>query len=133
MNLAKKKNLAAKVFKVGKERIVFVKSRLNEIKEAITKQDMRDLKNDGAILIKETKGRKKIKRKGKRSVGKIKKRVNKRKKTYIILTRKLRRYLGSLKAQGKISKEEYSEIRKKIRDSFFRSKVHIKEYLGGLK
>ena len=50
MNLSKKKKLAAKVFGVGKERIVFAKSRLNEIKEAITKQDIRDLKNDGAIL-----------------------------------------------------------------------------------
>ncbi len=43
MNLRTKKELAAKALKVGKERIVFVEARLDEIKEAITKQDMRDL------------------------------------------------------------------------------------------
>ena len=132
MNLSKKKNLAAKVFRVGKERIIFIKARLNEIKEAITKQDIRDLKGDGAILIKEIKGRKTVKKRArKRFVGKIKKRVNKRKKTYIILTRKLRKYAGSLKIQEKISLEEYRDLRKKIRNSFFKSKTHLKEYLGG--
>ena len=55
MNLAKKKSLAARVFGVGKSRVVFAKSRLNEIKEAITKQDIRDLKKDGAITILEIK------------------------------------------------------------------------------
>ena len=53
MNLKKKKILAAKTLGVGRNRIRLLKSRLDEIKEAITKQDIRDLKNDGAILIKE--------------------------------------------------------------------------------
>ena len=35
MQLAKKKELAAKVLKVGKNRVVFQKENLNEIKEAI--------------------------------------------------------------------------------------------------
>lgn len=60
MNLKKKKQLAAKTLKVGKERILFLGPRIEEIKEAITKQDIRELKKDGAILIKEIKGRKKI-------------------------------------------------------------------------
>ena len=62
MNLKKKKALAVRTVKVGKERLVFSKSRLNEIKEAITKQDIRDVQNDGAIVIKEIKGRRKIKK-----------------------------------------------------------------------
>ena len=132
MNLSKKKNLASKLFNVGKERIVFIKERLNEIKEAITKQDLRDLKIDGAIIIKEIRGRKKVKKRArKRSAGKIKKRVNKRKRNYIILTRKLRRHVESLKTPEKISLEEYRDLRKKIRNSFFKSKTHLKEYLGG--
>ncbi|MBI2043046.1 hypothetical protein HYT25_01520, partial [Candidatus Pacearchaeota archaeon] len=119
-----------KVFHVGKERIVFIKSRLNEIKEAITKQDIRDLKNDGAILIRGIKGRKTAKKRArKRFVGKIKKRVNKRKKIYMVLTRKLRQYIEILKAQGKLPVEEYRDLRKKVRNSFFRSKAHLKEYL----
>ena len=76
MNLLKKKELSARTLKVGKERVIFVKARLNEIKEAITKQDIRDLRKEGAILLKEIRGRKtKEGRKRRRGPGKIKKKV----------------------------------------------------------
>lgn len=131
MNLGKKKKLAVRTLKVGENRIIFLHSRLNEIKEAITKQDIRDLKNDGAIVIKEIKGKKrKVKKSKKRGVGKIKKNVSKRKQEYVILTRKLRKYVAEMKNQEKISKEEFKDIRKKIRNRFFRSKSHLKEYIG---
>ena len=133
MNLSKKKNLAARTLKVGKERIVFLESRIKEIKEVITKQDIRDLKNEGAIIVKEVGGRKKKTEKRRRSPGKIKKRVNKRKQEYVKITRKLRKYLAEIKKGDKISKENYYDIRKKIRNRFFRSKSHLKEYLGGIK
>jgi len=77
MNLAKKKALAVKVLKVGKERIVFTRESLAEIKEAITRMDILDLYKSGAIKIREVKGRKKIvKRKNRRRRGKVKKKVN---------------------------------------------------------
>ena len=63
MNLRRKKELASRALKVGKERISFVESRLDEVKEAITKQDIHDLKKDGAIEIKNISGRRKIKKK----------------------------------------------------------------------
>jgi len=129
MNLGKKKVLAAKTFKVGKKRIVFSNSRVSEIKEAITKQDIRDLKSDGAISIKEIKGRTKVKKARKKGPGKIKKNVSKRKQEYVILTRKLRKYLAEMKKQNKISKEEFVDFRKKIRNKFFRSKLHLKEHI----
>lgn len=133
MNLLKKKMLAARTFKVGKARVVFVKSRIGEIKEAITKQDIRDLHKDKAIIIKEIKGRKKVIRKKSRSPGNIRKKVNTRKRDYVILTRKLRAYTRELLKQGKISKEDSETIRKKIRNKDFRSKAHLKEYIGGLR
>lgn len=129
MNLKTKKELAAKTLKVGKERIKFVDARREDIKEAITKQDIRDLIADGAILIKETKGRKKVRRKNKRSTGNIRKKVNRRKKEYITLTRKLRRYIAELKKQGRLSAEEITELRKKIRNRFFKSKSNLKNYI----
>ena len=55
-----KKQLVARTFNVGIDRIVFNKERLAEIKEAITKQDIRDLTKDGAITIREIKGRRKV-------------------------------------------------------------------------
>ncbi len=133
MNLSKKKELAKRTFGVGENRIVFVESRLNDIKEAITKQDIRDLKQDKAIIIKEKKGRKKVIRKRRRSTGNIRKKINTRKKDYVILTRKLRKYVSEIKNQGKISKEEVDDIRKKIRNKAFRSKSHLKEYIEGLR
>lgn len=137
MKLDKKKNLAKRVLNVGKERIIFVKERLSEIKEAITKQDIKDLKQDGAILIKGIKGRSKVNKKRRRNPGKIKKKVNTRKRDYIIITRKLRTYLKNIKARGEISQENFREIRKKIRNRQYGSlrslKEHIKSDLGGRK
>lgn len=129
MNLRKKKELAKKTFNVGNERIVFVESRLEDIKEAITKQDMRDLKEDGAIIIKNIKGRRKIKSKKKKSVGNIRKKVKTRKRDYVILTRKLRKHVSNLKNNDEISKEDFTDLRKKIRNKKFRSKSHLKEHL----
>jgi len=130
MNLRTKKQLAAKVLKVGKNRIQFDSDRLPEIKEAITKQDIKDLHQGGFILIKPIKGRKKVvKRKTKRGPGKIKKKVNKRKQTYVKITRKLRDYLKQLKNQGVIKNELFWGLRKKIRMKDFKSKAHLKEYL----
>jgi len=134
MNLNKKKKLASRTLNVGIERIVFVKSRLEDIKEALTKQDIRDLKQDGAIVVKEVKGRKKkVKRKTRRGPGKVKKKVNTRKQDYVIMTRKLRKYVAEMKNQGKLSPEEIKDIRKKIRNKIFRSKAHLKQYIGGLR
>lgn len=134
MNLKQKKSLAARALKVGKERIVFLKSRLEEIKEAITKQDIKDLVKEKAIVIKNIQGKKKIiKRKHKRGTGKIKIKVKTRKQDYVIMTRKLRGYVAEMKKQGKLSPEEVTEIRKKIRNKDFKSKAHLKEYIGGLR
>jgi len=130
MNLRKKKYLASKVLNVGKNRIKFNSENLAEIKEAITKQDIKDLTQGGVIEIKPVKGRKKIRRrKTRRGPGKIKKKVNKRKQIYVKITRKLRAYLTELKKLGVIDLELYYDLRKKIRMRAFRSKAHLKEYL----
>lgn len=130
MQLSKKKELAAKVLKVGKGRVIFVKEHLPEIKEAITRQDIIDLHKAGAIQVSSIKGRKKVVvRKNRRRSGKIKKKVNTNKKDYVILTRKLRRFLKHLSKRKQISKEEYINSRKMIKAKKFKSKRHLKESL----
>lgn len=129
MNLGKKKKLAIRTFGVGKSKISFLKPRLEEIKEAITKQDMRGLKEEGAIIIHETRGKKVKTRKTKRSPGNIRKKVNKRKKDYIIMTRKQRKYTSEMRKQEKISRPEEIEIRKKIRNKIFKSLAHLKDHV----
>jgi len=133
MNLGKKKELARRTLGVGKERIVFVASRLEDIKEAITKQDIKDLHKEGAITIRPVKGRKKVTKKKKRSTGNVKVRVNTRKQDYVIMTKKLRKYLAEMKKRGEISREDYEDIRKKIRNKAFRSKSYLKDYIKGLR
>jgi len=134
MNLGKKKKLAARTLNVGKNRIVFVNARLEEIKEALTKRDIRDLYETGAILIKEVKGRKKKSKRAKRkSKGNVRKKIRNRKKDYVLLTRKLRNYLRGMKEQGNLSKENFKILRIKIRNKEFKSKSDLKEYLEALK
>lgn len=134
MKLEKKKALAAKTFGVGKDRIVFNKEMLAEIKEAISNQDMRDLASQGAIFIKEIKGRKKKeKRKTRRRQGSIKKSMKRTKTHYVILTRKLRKYLAELRRKELISEENYQTLRKEIRASIFKSKSHLKERIAAFK
>jgi len=133
MNLRKKKELAARLLKIGKDRIVFVQSRSEDIKEAITKQDIRDLVQDKAIVIKEIKGRTKIRKKARRSTGNIRKKVKTRKQDYVIMTRKLRGYVNELKKKGNLTREEVIEIRKRIRNKAYKSKANLKEYIEQLR
>ena len=130
MNLAKKKQLAAKVLKVGKNRIVFMKKHLPEIKEAITRMDILDLHKSGAIRVKEVAGRKKIvRRRHRRRKGKVKKNIRNRKKEYVIITRKLRKFVKGAVRAGKIDRERSRDLRKKIRARKFKTKRHLKESL----
>ena len=133
MNLRKKKKLAAKTLGVGKNKIVFVKLRIDEIKDAITKQDIRDLYGGGAILIKQASGRKKVKKiRKRRSVGNIRKKIRNEKRKYIFLTRKLRNHLNEQNKIKKISREQIEEIKKKIKNKEFKNKSNFNEYLNNL-
>ncbi|MEK6915166.1 MAG: 50S ribosomal protein L19e [Nanoarchaeota archaeon] len=127
MDLSKKKALAARTLGVGEGRIRFNSNSLNEIKEAITKQDIRDLVSSKAILIKETKGKKAKKPRKRARAGSIRMRPNNRKREYIILTRKLRAYLSEIRKQGKIDDGEFLKLRKGIRSKIFKNKSHLKE------
>lgn len=128
MKLDSKKLLAAKTLNVGIGRIKFDEDRLEEIKEAITKQDIRDLFASGAVKIKPIKGRKsKEKRKTRKRGGKVRIKVNTRKQDYVIITRKLRRYVKELKLQGKLDDEKYKDLRKMIKRKEFKNKRHLKE------
>jgi len=127
--LSKRKVLASKVLGVGKNKIIFDSSKLAEIKEAITKQDIRDLFSSGVISIRETRGKKAVvKRKTKKGPGKTKRKIKHEKKDYVIMVRKLRRYIGELRIQGKITNENYEDLRKKIRTKAFKNKAQLKEH-----
>lgn len=130
MQLNKKKALAAKTLGVGKDRIIFMNGSLAEIKEAITRKDILDLVNAGAIQIREISGRRTVeKRKHRRGIGKVEQRVPGKKQVYVKLTRKLRSTVRGLLAMKKINNDQYVNIRKMIRASKFKSRRHLLDSL----
>jgi large subunit ribosomal protein L19e len=128
MNLRNKKQLAARVLGIGVNRVIFDSSRLDEIKESLTRQDIKDLLKSRAVTIREARGKRKtIKRTTRRGEGKRKKIVGKRKKEYMILVRKLRKTLKNLKNAGTITNESYKALRKKVRAKAFKSRAYLME------
>lgn len=141
MNLRSQKKIAATLLKVGLTRVYFDPNRLEEIKQAITKADIRSLIKDLAIQKKPSssisKGRlRKIriqKSKGRRKgLGSRKGTKNARKsskKSWIINIRNQRAILKALKQRGLITKQTFRDVYAKAKGGFFRSKRHIKLYL----
>ncbi len=147
MELKVQKKLAASVLKCSKSRIRFDPERLDEIKEAITKADMKALVNDYAISRKPVnntsrfRARKKLvqKRKGRQKgegsrKGKATARLSK-KRRWINQIRIQRQFLKYLVDNEIISREIYRELYLKCKGGFFRSKRHLKIYIDehGLK
>jgi large subunit ribosomal protein L19e len=130
MDLTNKKELAARTLGVGVGRVMFNTNRIDEIKEAITKQDIRDLVVDNAIFVREIKGRKTNEKRKRRRAGSIRMKPNTRKRDYITITRKLRNYISELRKQTKLSDGEYLKLRNEIRSKNFRNKGHIKERIS---
>ncbi|MBI2651658.1 50S ribosomal protein L19e [Candidatus Woesearchaeota archaeon] len=141
MQLNMQKRLAADVLKSSKSNVILDTNRLEEIKEAITKEDIRALINDNAIWSKNTRGisryrtrkRKLQKLKGRRSgAGSIKGGRHARlpqKKGWAQHIRVQREFLQNLRDKGAIDKSLYRALYLKSKGGFFRSKRHIKIYL----
>ena len=142
MNLNVQKRISADLLKSGQNRVVFDATRLNEIKEAITKSDLRKLINDGAIKAKQKKGissfrakklrlqKRKGKRKGPGSRKGTKTARTPRKRAWITKVRVQRRFIKLLKIKKLVASETYTKIYKMIKGNQFRSKRHLKLYLS---
>ncbi|MBU1201682.1 MAG: 50S ribosomal protein L19e [Nanoarchaeota archaeon] len=141
MRLKTQKKLAASVLKASSKRVVFNPERLEDIKEAITKTDIRGLIADDAIILKQKRGTSKVRvrernkqrRKGLRKgpstrKGKITTRTA-NKDTWKIKIRTQRAFLKTLRGNALITKKTYSDLYLKAKGNFFRSKRHIQIYL----
>lgn len=141
MKLSLQKRLAAAVSNCSEKRIKFDTERLDEIKEAIIKADIRSLIKDKAIIVKKKKSQsrsgaryiKKQKRKGRqKGYGSRKGKKGarqKKKKTWINKVRLQRNFISMLRTKKIITKPVYRELYLKVKGGFFRSKRHIKLYI----
>ena len=141
MDLRSRKELAAKVLKVGVNRIWLDPNKANEIKESITREDIRKLAREGAILVKQKQGisrgraravllqKRKGRRQGKGSrKGKHTARAGKK----ILWVKRIRLYRSLFKSfldKGLIEGITYRDLRNKAKGGFFRSRRHILTYL----
>ncbi|MBW2993008.1 50S ribosomal protein L19e [Candidatus Woesearchaeota archaeon] len=135
------KRLAAGILKCSKKKIAFDKDRLSDIKEAITKADIKSLIGGRAIskkagnCVSRTRARVQLrqKRKGRRQghgsrKGKITSRLSKKEK-WIKTVRAQRNLLKELRNKEIISKSNYQMLYRKSKGGFFRSRRHIKMYI----
>ena len=134
------RRLSAQILKCGTNRIKFDPERLEEIKESITKSDIRLLINNGAISKSRlrntssywTKIRKAQKSYGKqKGFGSRKGRKTARlipKRTWINKIRLQRNFIKSLRDAGTITSTAYHELYMKSKGGFFRSLRHMKLY-----
>lgn len=132
MRLVLQKRLAADVLKSSKKRVRFDQESVDDIKEAITKADIRGLVHDRVIIKKQKKGiaRHDTKRKGS-GPGSRKGKANAReskKRTWINSIRKQRDFLKDLKDRNRILEGSYRNLYMKAKGGYFRSKRHIKIY-----
>lgn len=135
------KRLAAQVLNCSPKRVWFDEDRLEDIKQAITKHDIRLLVGDGAIKEKpmnstsqvRTRKLKIQKRKGRRKgpgskKGKYNARVN-TKDTWMNKVRVQRQFLKELALKKIITRTAFRELYLKSKGGYFRSRRHIKLFL----
>src|SRR3989344_4888110 len=133
--------MAAKIMKCGKSRVWMDPTRLADIEDAISSEDVRRLVRDGVIAARPRTGisnfrKKKIaaqKKKGRRrDRGSVKghkgTRLNK-KQLWMKTIRSIRKLLHELKEQSKIDNKTYRDLYTKSKSGYFRSKSHVMIYL----
>ena|SRR3989338_8130387 len=141
MSLKTQKRIAAAVLKSSPKKVWFDSTRLEEIKEAITKADIRSLVKDHAIIAKRDAGSSKSrirkatlqKSRGRRKgPGSRKSGTNARitrKRVWINHIRAQRELLQALRGNNAITKSDYRELYLKSKGGFFRSKRHLKMFI----
>ncbi len=141
VNLSLQRRLGAQVLKCTPEKVLFDEERLADIKEAITKADIKSLVGTGALSIRHSPGSSRVRarkilkqkvkglRKGHGSrKGRATARLDK-KTTWINKIRKQRALLKRLREADKLEAPVYRNLALKAKGGYFRSERHLKIYI----
>jgi len=141
VNLSSQRRIAASVLRCSPKKVHFNPESSAEIKEVITKADMRQMVKDGVISKRAVKGSSKArvrasrkqKQKGRQS-GRGSRKGTKtarlpRKEAWMGRVRAQRRLIHSLKQKVELAKAPYRSLYAKIKGGFFRSRRHITLYI----
>ena len=136
MDLKLQKKLASKIFKVGIDRIKIDPTAIKEVREAMTREDIRALVEEGKIKILPKQGtsraRAREKEDKKRGPGSKKgKKTSRypRKRKWIDKIRALRFYLMLLKKENVIENKLFRKLYNMASGGYFNSKRHLLLYL----
>ncbi|OLC24846.1 MAG: 50S ribosomal protein L19 [Thaumarchaeota archaeon 13_1_40CM_3_50_5] len=144
VNIAKKRELVARILDVGANRIRFEPDRLEDVADSITRENIRSLVKSGAIWTVQLAGTSRGRAMEKRSVwkvhgkgpgskkGKKTARVGK-KEVYVIRVRSMRYHLKVLKERKDITNETYWQLYKKVNGGQVRSLAHLRELVKEVK
>lgn len=128
------KRIAARILKCSPKRIIFDDSALSEIKEAITREDMRGLIHRGLVRKVQVQGisSSRVRRRQKRGAGSKKGKQTARqagKQSWENRIRLQRKFLKKLSGKKEISHETYRMLYVKAKGGFFRSLRHLALYM----
>ena len=140
VNLKAKKRLVSRIVGVGVNRVRFDNDHLDDIADAITRDDIRSLMTANTITIKSftgtSRGRAKIKKiqKSKRGTKQGSKKGRKgaregKKTVYVNKVRALRYVLKIAKDRKEIDNETFKSIYKKIGGNTIRNKAHLRSII----
>ncbi|MCF7798712.1 50S ribosomal protein L19e [Candidatus Woesearchaeota archaeon] len=141
MKLNVQKRLAGDILKCSPKRVWFAPDRLADIKEAITKADIRALISEGVVAKEQAKGvsraranHRAIQRSKGLQRGPGKKKGKKtalvpRKEAWMAKIRAQRVLLTQLRVGKIVSEETYKQLYRKAKGGFFRNRRHIKVYI----
>jgi large subunit ribosomal protein L19e len=134
------KRLASDLLKAGKSRVRFRQEMLDEVKEAITREDIKSLISKGAIIALPKKGvsrgrakalheqRKKGRRKGHGKRKGAKKARTPKKRAWINKIRPQRTFLRLLKEKKRLTNTQFRKLYRLAKAGYFRSRRHLKLY-----
>jgi large subunit ribosomal protein L19e len=140
-DLSAQKRLAADVLDVGKNRVWFDPDAQGEIAEAITREDIRELVDEGTIQAEQKRGNSRGRareRDEKRAYGHRKGPGTRKgkagarqdeKDAYVSSIRAQRRTLKELREEGELSPSEYRELYNKANGGEFDSVQRLKKYI----
>lgn len=141
MNVSTQKRMAAEVLGVGVNRVWVDPDALGEVAQAVTREDVRELIDDGFIQSKEKEGqsrgrareRREKRRKGrgtgpgKRSGGGTAR--SPRKREWVNSVRAQRKFLRELRDEGEIDRSTYREFYRLSKGGTFPDVSHLREAL----
>lgn len=133
-DLKNQKRMAAEILGIGKNRVWINPNKQSDVSMAITKEDIKELIEEGAIKPKEKKGQSRSRVKTNKRIGQGTRKGSKnarkpQKEKWINKLRAQRKLLKQKRKEGDLSRQTYRKLYKKSKGGEIRDKSHLKSLM----